>query len=209
MHISEGVLPGSVCIAGALLAAAGTAVGIRRLDYDDLPRAGILTATFYVVSLIHVEFYGVSFHLVLNGLLGLLLGWVAFPSMLLGLLLQSVFFQEGGITALGVNTVVMALPAVIGGALFRPWILCASAPRRLAAAFACGFSVILASGIAAGLALMTAGQSFREIGYAVMAYHLPLAVLEGILTASCIRFLAKVRPEMLRGPAAPRPQGVP
>ncbi len=37
MHISEGVLSGPVLISGAALAAAGTAVGLKKLDYDVLP----------------------------------------------------------------------------------------------------------------------------------------------------------------------------
>ena len=34
MHISEGILSGPVLISGAALAAAGTAVGLKKLDYD-------------------------------------------------------------------------------------------------------------------------------------------------------------------------------
>ncbi|MBE7560807.1 cobalt transporter CbiM [bacterium] len=202
MHIAEGVLPGPVLITGAALSAAGVAVGIRRLDYDDLPRAGLLTAAFYVVSLIHLEFYGVSIHLVLNGLLGLLLGWVAFPAILLGLLLQSVFFQEGGLTALGVNTFVMAAPAVVAGFVFRPLIRSGRRAMLLWGGFACAFLVVLASGVLAGLAVMSVGEPLHKIGYAVMVYHLPLAVLEGVITAFCLSFLHKVRPEVLAGPVS-------
>ena len=43
-------------------------------------------------------------HLILNGLLGMLLGWAAFPSIFVALMLQAILFQYGGITVLGVNT---------------------------------------------------------------------------------------------------------
>ena len=54
MHISEGVLSGPVLISGIALAAAGTAIGLKILDYDRIPRAAILSASFFVASLIHV-----------------------------------------------------------------------------------------------------------------------------------------------------------
>ena len=113
MHISEGVLSPSVLIAGAALTTAGVAVGLKRLDLEEIPSMGILSAGFFVASLVHVPIGPASVHLVLNGLLGLILGWKAFPAILVGLALQGLLFQFGGITTLGVNTLNMALPAVI------------------------------------------------------------------------------------------------
>jgi ABC-type Co2+ transport system permease subunit len=40
MHISEGVLSGPVLISGGVLAAAGTAIGLKKIDYDHLGRGG-------------------------------------------------------------------------------------------------------------------------------------------------------------------------
>ena len=54
MHISEGVLSGPVLISGAALAAAGTAIGLKKLDYDEIAKAGMLSAAFFVASLIHI-----------------------------------------------------------------------------------------------------------------------------------------------------------
>jgi cobalt/nickel transport system permease protein len=113
MHISEGVLSGPVLISGGALAAAGTAIGLKKLDYDRIAQAGILSAAFFVASLIHVPIGPSNAHLILNGLVGLLLGWAAFPAILVALVLQAMLFQFGGITGLGVNTIIMALPAVL------------------------------------------------------------------------------------------------
>ena len=118
MHISEGVLSGPVLVSGIVLAAGGTAVGLKKLDYDRIPQAGILAAAFFVASLIHVPIGPSNVHLVLNGIVGLLLGWGAFPAILVALILQAIFFQYGGITTLGVNTVIMAVPAVFCFHLF-------------------------------------------------------------------------------------------
>ena len=93
MHIAEGVLSPAVLGGGAVLALAGTAQGLRRLEYDRLVTVGILSAAFFVASLIHVPVGLASAHLVLNGLVGVLLGWAAFPSILVALLLQA-YFQD-------------------------------------------------------------------------------------------------------------------
>ncbi len=54
MHISEGIPSGSVLISGMDLAAAGMAIGLKKIDYDLVPRAAILTAAFFMASLFHV-----------------------------------------------------------------------------------------------------------------------------------------------------------
>ncbi|MFQ8736833.1 MAG: cobalt transporter CbiM [Bilophila wadsworthia] len=123
MHISEGVLSPAVLGAGAVLAAAGIVIGLRKLDYDRLMTVAILAAAFFVGSLIHVPIGPSSVHLILNGLLGMLLGWAAFPSIFVALMLQAILFQYGGITVLGVNTFNMAFPAVVCYYAFRPMLL--------------------------------------------------------------------------------------
>jgi cobalt/nickel transport system permease protein len=119
MHISEGVLSAPVLVSGAALTVVGTAIGLKKLDYDRIPQVAMLAATFFVASLVHVPIGPSSVHLILNGLLGLLLGWIAFPAILVGLILQALLFQFGGFTTLGVNGIIMALPAVACHYLFR------------------------------------------------------------------------------------------
>lgn len=201
MHISEGILSGPVLVSGVALAAAGTAIGLRRLDYDEIARAGMLAGAFFIASLVHVPLGPGSVHLVLNGIVGLLLGWAAFPVILTGLLLQAVFFQFGGLTTLGVNTVVMAVPSVLC-ALSLGRLIRHKPPLALAAAFACGSLSVLLGGVLVGLALVFTEEKFLEVAVAVMAAHLPVAVIEGIIAALCIGFLKKVQPSMLPGYSA-------
>lgn len=185
-------------LSGAALAAAGTAIGLKKLDYDEIARAGMLSGVFFVASLVHVPLGPTSVHLILNGIVGLLLGWAAFPAILVALALQAVFFQFGGITALGVNTVIMAVPAVAGYYAFSP-LLRRSRPVALAAAFACGFMAVCIGGIIVGMALMFTEEKFFEVAVAVVAAHLPVMIIEGLVTALCVAFLRKVQPAMLPG----------
>lgn len=199
MHISEGVLSGPVLLSGAALAAAGTAVGLKKLDYDQIAKAGMLSAAFFVASLIHVPLGPTSVHLIMNGVVGLFLGWPAFPAILVALALQAVFFQFGGITTLGVNTTLMALPAVLCYFVFSPLLFNRRPLVVLAAAFSCGSLSVFLAGVIASLALMFTEENFWSVAALVLAAHIPIMVIEGIVTALCVAFLRKVQPSMLPG----------
>lgn len=196
MHISEGVLTGPVMMGGAALAFAGTAVGLKKIDYDRIVHVAILSSAFFVASLIHVNLGPSSVHLILNGVVGLLLGWAAFPAILVALLLQAIFFQFGGITALGVNAVIMALPAVLCHYIFAPFIK-VPGKRAFTASFLAGASSVLLAGVLLALALYLTDQNFLEVCVLVLTANLPVAVIEGIVTAFMITFLLKVYPEIL------------
>jgi cobalt/nickel transport system permease protein len=198
MHISEGVLSPAVLASGAGLAVVGTAIGLKKLDYEAIPRVAILSAAFFVASLIHVPVGPVGVHLVLNGLLGLLLGWLAVPAILVALFLQALLFQFGGLTVLGVNTVTMASPAVLCFYLFRPLLRRGGTPAKIAA-FACGATAILCSGLLVAAALLTTGQGFLKVAELVLLAHIPIMIIEGLITLFIFLFLRKVRPEMLEG----------
>jgi len=198
MHISEGVLSPPVLGSGAALAAAGIAIGLKKLDYEAIPRVAILSAAFFVATLIHVPIGPVAEHLVLNGLMGLLLGWLAVPAILIALFLQALLFQFGGLTALGVNTVTMAAPAVLcfyayRGLLRRQGIVAA------VGAFACGATAILLSGLLVAVALITTGEAFLKTAELVLLVHIPIMIIEGVITLFIFLFLRKVKPEMLEG----------
>ncbi len=204
MHISEGVLSPVVLLGGAVLAAAGVAAGMKDLDQKEIPSMGILSAAFFVASLMHVPVGPVSAHLILNGLVGLILGWKAFPVILVGASLQALLFQFGGITTLGVNTLNMALPAVMCHYAFG-WGLKpqTSRPAFIFATFASGFGAVMIAGIMVGFSLYLTGEAFLPAAKLVVAAHLPVMLIEGGLTAACALFLRKVRPELLEGFYAP------
>jgi cobalt/nickel transport system permease protein len=196
MHISEGVLSGPVLMAGAAMAVAGTAMGLKKIDYDHIVHVAILASAFFVASLIHVNIGPSSAHLILNGIVGLLLGFAAFPAILTALLLQSVFFQYGGLTALGMNTVVMAAPAVVVHYLFLPFIG-RSSRLTFIMGFLSGMAAILFSSLLLGLALWFTDENFFKTSLAVILANLPVMVIEGIVTGFCVSFLLKVYPEIM------------
>ncbi len=197
-HIPDGVLSAPVLITGGLVAFGLLAVALRRLDDERLPQAAVLSATFFVASLITIPVGPSSVHLLLNGLMGLLLGWTAVPALFVALLLQSVFFGYGGILVLGVNTMDMALPALVCSLLLIP-VMRRVAPKRLfwVGALAGGLGVMLTGALVA-LVLGLSGKAFLPAAGVIMVAYLPLALVEALVTGTVIAFLSRVAPELLQ-----------
>jgi cobalt/nickel transport system permease protein len=197
VHISEGVLSPAILGLGAALTVGGTALGLRRLDYDRLMTVAILAAAFFVGSLIHIPIGPSSAHLILNGLLGVILGWAAFPAILVALMLQSVLFQYGGFTVLGVNAFNMAFPAVLCFLLLRP-LLSRPGPMRTMGAFCCGALSVAGAGLLTALSLAYTNEGFLQAARLLFLAHVPVMIVEGIMTTLIVSFLSRVRPELLR-----------
>jgi len=197
MHISEGVLSAPVLITGAVLSAAGVAIGLKKMSYDKIPEVAVLSSAFFVASLIHIPVGPSSVHLVLNGLLGILLGWMAFPSIVVALSLQALLFQFGGFTVLGVNTVTMAVPAVVAYILFSSLLRKDSLSLVSMGAFLAGMTGIAFGALIIALTLISTGESFVNVAKVIIIAHIPVMIIEGIVTAFCVLFLKKVKPEIL------------
>ncbi|MFC2969085.1 cobalt transporter CbiM [Acidimangrovimonas pyrenivorans] len=196
MHIVDGALTAPVLAAGAVLSAGGIAIGLKRLPMEKIPAAGVLSATFFVASLVHVPIGPSSVHLILNGLAGLVLGWAAFPALFVALLLQAVFFGFGGVTVLGVNTFDIAFPALLAGLIFSPLIARAPGPMGPVWAGIGGAFAIAATTICVGAALALSGDRFLPAARLVFFAHIPIMVIEAFLTAAAVALIRKVKPEL-------------
>ena len=198
MHISDGVLSGEVSGVSAAAALVILAVILRKVKHDDIPKIAVMTAAFFAASLIHIRIGPVGFHLVLNGLTGVVLGLSAFPAIVTALIFQSVLFQHGGITALGANSLAMGVPAFTAWLIFKSGKRFSNPGRVLPVfAFLAGGSAILLSALAVALMLIISGSEFLTTARIVFAAHIPLAVIEGVITAFIAGFLIKVKPDMI------------
>jgi len=212
MHIPDGILPVPVTAAGYAATAAVTWYSVRKINKkenprQDIPKTSLLTAAFFVVSWIHIPVPPTSVHLVLNGLLGAILGYFAFPAILIGLFFQAVMFQHGGLTTLGVNAMIMGLPAIIAHYIFRLRRFGNKESRwktgvfgfisgAIAVAMSVSmFVVILLTNIPADLDVGTE----RAAIYTLAIAHLPLIAIEGFITSLLAVFLQRVRPRILDG----------
>ena len=214
MHVSDGLLPPVVWGAGYVGAAALTVLSLRGLSDREVPRLALLTSVFFTASLLHVRLGGASVHLLLPGVIGMVAGRRAAIPVLIGVVLQSVLFAHGGLTTIGVNTLIMGLPAVLAGAVVRGWSARALPGRAdragaddarqrrpVAGASVVGFcagagAVLLALLLFLAFGLTADAVFFAAIGVFVVA-HLPLAVVEGVVAAATLNYLVQVKPEVL------------
>ncbi len=217
MHIPDGILPTAVCVAGYATAGAATWYSLRKINQREDPEAGVpaaalLTAGFFVASWIHIPVPPTSVHLVLNGLLGAVLGYYAFPAILIGLFFQAVMFQHGGLSTLGVNATMMGVPALLAYFVFRLRRVVWRGRDRQTRGYrslTAGLGFVagaLGLGLAAVISLVLLittipahldAEVERASIYALTLAHVPLMIIEGVFTALVMLFLQRVSPELL------------
>jgi cobalt/nickel transport system permease protein len=183
VHISDGILGWPWIAVGFNLMAIGLAIALYRVPQELIPRLGVLTAVFFVASQVHVPLGPVSVHLILNGLMGILLGFRCVIAIAVGLALQAFLVGHGGYTTLGINFAVY---------------------RILPIRFRIVPSILLGSGTALLTVLLNtlvlyfgAKGDWAVIARASVILHLPIIALEGVIVACALRVLANARPEWL------------
>ncbi len=200
MHIAEGVLSPAVAASGWLASAAGIYWGLRCMEPEAIPRTAMMTAAFFTASLIQVPIGPGHTHLVLSGLAGILLGPATFPSLAVALFLQALLFQFGGLSSLGVNLLIMAVPAVVFGFLFQGGMRRRSGGRgRLwGFAFMAGMGSVWLSALMQAGALLASDPTFRVAGMTLAAIHAVSGPVEGLITAFTVTFLEELRPGLAK-----------
>lgn len=214
MHIPDGILTPQVMIGGYVAASALTGFSLRMINRDpdpeaQVPKAALMTAAFFVASWIHIPVPPTSVHLVLNGLLGVVLGWYAVPAILVGLFLQAVMFQHGGLTTLGINATMLSIPALLAYYVFqiRTVFKLHSPLMTNVFAFLGGAIGLGAAALIAFTLLITSIPAYIDIAAERTAIttltvaHIPLAIIEGVFTVMIISFLLRVRPDMVESHA--------
>ena len=202
MHVPDGILPAGTLIATSIVAVGSVAVGLRKLDYDTIPRAGVVAAVFFVVSLVHVRTPYGAVHMALSGLAGMTLGWAAFPAMAVALFLQAILFGHGGVTTLGANVVIMGMPAVCCYYLFAPRMSGRTIQRRaFARGVGAGVLGVLLAWLVFFLVMLSAGNQYKWPAVGFLLMNVVVMPVEALVTGWAVAFLARVRPSILTAPS--------
>lgn len=188
----------------------------KHLDDRKVPLMGVLGAFVFAAQMINftIPATGSSGHLGGGLLLAILLGpSAAFLSIASVLMVQALFFADGGLLALGCNIFNLGVfPAFVAYPLiYRK--LVGKQPRQsrmiLAAIIAavvalqCGsFGVVLQTVLAGVSAL-----PFATFTLLMQPIHLAIGVIEGIVTALVVSFVYRARPEVLQSVTEERPPG--
>ena len=195
MHLSEGLLRPEILVAGAVLSASLTFYAFKTLKDEEIPKTAVLSALFFLASFIHVPVGPTSVHLVLGGIVGAMLGFRAFIAIFVALFLQGILFGFGGLTTLGINLFNLATPTLIGY-----WLFLLPVQKRIAKDilwFFIGFLPLALSAVLLSLTLALNGDIFMDAAKIALLAHLPLMVIEGIITLLALRFIEKVSPTLL------------
>lgn len=200
MHISDGVLPLPVVAGGWVITIILLAVTLRWAGKDgyiakEIPKLSVLTSAFFVASLIHIDIPPSSAHLILNGLLGILLGPLSYVAMFIGLTLQALLFQHGGLTVIGVNTLNIGIPGLICYLTFL-----AGYRRKISlpilGGLCCGLAVLLTV-VCLVTVLVISGEQFVSVAGVLAIAHIPIMIAEAIIGGAVIGYIARVKPELL------------
>ncbi len=211
MHIPDGFIDGPTSIGAGVVATGAVAVCVRRagttLDERQVPVVGLTAAFVFAVQMLNFPVAnGTSGHLLGGVLAAVLVGPTAGAlAVTVVLAVQALLFADGGLSALGLNVLNMALVGALAGwAVFAG--LRALLPRTRA-------GVAAAAGIAAGLAPTLAAIMFTieyalggtgvasvtDLGIAMIGVHLLIGIGEGAITAMTIAAVLATRPDLVHG----------
>ncbi len=194
MHVSDGVISVTVAVVTTAAAIGLIAYSTKGIKEEEIPKISLLSGAFFVSSLITIPIGPTSVHPLLGGFLGLVLGRRAPLGIFIGLLLQATLFQHGGLTTLGANTLLMAIPAVLIYILAKTFTRTPHFLKGFLAGFlAIGFAVCLLILLLLFSDHRYGDGTFSVVNMVILAY-LPLAIIEGILTGFSVKYLYSVRP---------------
>ena len=199
MHISEGILKAEIIIPAAVAAGVWVAYLVYKLNFKDIPKITCMSAIFFVASFIHIPLGPTAIHLVLGGLVGAFLGVNAIIAIFVGLLLQALFFGYGGISVLGVNLLMIAVPTIFARYFVKLSFKEQKYQKiyRYICWFLVGFIPLLCSSLILSGVLVLNGKEFLAISGLALAANFPLMIVEGIISLFAISFIYRVNKELL------------
>jgi len=218
MHIPDGFFPISQAIFYWIIALVFIALSLRwakkEMSEEKVPLVAVLAAGIFAIQTLNMALPisiipgGVSGHVVGAALAAIVLGspFAAVFILTLVLVLQGLFFGDGGITAMGANIINMG---VIGGFLgFYTYISVNNVfNNRFCAAFLAGWISLFIPAIVCAFELAVAGTLPFAFGLVTMGiYHAIIGIIEGGVTAFALSLIILARPD-ITGPGIPAPVG--
>jgi cobalt/nickel transport system permease protein len=211
MHIPDGFIDGTTSAGAAVVAAGGLGATLRRagevLDERRVPLAGLVAAFVFAVQMLNFPVVsGTSGHLLGGALAAVLVGpAVGSVCVTVVLAVQALLFADGGVSALGLNVLNMALVTAFGG--YAVFLLARRVLSRTPS------SVVVAAGVAAAASVVlsalafaleyavggTGTASIATFAGAMVGVHVLIGVGEGVITALVVGAVLATRPDLVWG----------
>ena len=228
MHIPDGFINAPVSIAAGALAVGAIAVSLRgartEVTEASAPMAGLTAVFVFAAQMVNFPVAaGTSGHLIGAALAAILIGpYAAVLAMTVVLTVQALVFADGGLSALGLNLVNLAVLAVVAGWFtFRGvmWLVARQGTRRGerrlggevrrpsptrvgVAAGVAGFVSVLAAASGFIVEFVVGGNvplTAETVAAAMLGVHAVIGVGEGLITALVVSAIVAVRPDLVYG----------
>ncbi|SCK38845.1 cobalt/nickel transport system permease protein [Streptomyces sp. WMMB 714] len=224
MHVPDGFFDAPVSAAAGVAAAGAVALSLRGARRElsgtggaersaavggerTAPLAGLVAAFIFAVQMLNFPVAaGTSGHLLGGALAAILVGpFTGVLCVSVVLLMQGLLFADGGLTALGVNIVLMGVvTVVVAYGLLRG--LLRVLPRSRGSVTAASFVAALVSVPASAIAFTglyalggTADVSLGKVFAAMTSVHVLIGVGEAVITAATVGAVISVRPDLVHG----------
>lgn len=209
MHVPDGFLDAPTSIATGLIAAGAVGVSLRKASSEIRETgpalAGLTAAFVFAVQMVNFPVgAGTSGHLLGGALAAALVGpWTGVLVMSVVLLVQGLFFADGGLTALGTNITLMGVVSVLVGFVVTRTLL-AVLPKRVG-------SVVPAAAVGALLAVPVSALAFTglyaaggavaipigKLAGAMVGWHVLIGLGEAAITAAVLSAVVATRPDLV------------
>jgi cobalt/nickel transport system permease protein len=197
MHIPDGFLDVKTWVSTAVISVGAVSYASTKvrnaLDERQLPALGVMSAFIFAGQMINFPVAaGASGHLLGAALATIILGpWSACLIIATVLAVQSLFFQDGGITVLGANIFNMAVVAVAISYVTHQLLEKVKAGTMIAS-FAAAWLSIMAAAVLVALELAVSGTAPLGVVLPAMAgWHALIGIGEGLITAVVVVFVKK------------------
>ncbi|MCB0936988.1 MAG: energy-coupling factor ABC transporter permease [Mycobacterium sp.] len=214
MHMSDGLVnaPTSVVFGALAIAAVALCAWKARAELDErtVPLAGLVAAFIFAVQMINFPILpGVSGHLLGGALAAILVGpYTGVLCIAIVLVVQSLLFADGGVTALGMNITNMALIGVAAGYATAVALYALVRRRRLdrsvGAMGVVGFLSALVGTVSASMGFVVeyaiggaAQTSLGTVAAYMLGTHVLIGIGEGLITAVTVMAVVRSRPDLV------------
>lgn len=209
MHIPDGFLDAKTWISLDVISVGVLAYAIakanKKIDEKHIPLMGVTAAFIFAAQMLNFPVVGgTSGHFVGGVLAAILLGPLAGTLVMSTVLIvQCLFFQDGGLMALGANIFNMGIVGAVGGyyiyLLLKKFLEKIKIKRgMLVSSFiASWFSVILASACCSIELAISGTVPFKVALPAMVSVHVLIGIGEGLITFFILAFLSRVRKDLL------------
>jgi len=207
MHIPDGFLTNRIALSLDVISGAGIFYAVRRVKIDVsgrmAPIMGVLAAFVFAAQMLNFPILGgTSGHLIGGSLLAILLGPMAGTLTMASVIIaQALFLQDGGLVALGANIFNIGVVTSFSGyAVFR---LLGKGTEKgdylFLSGFLAGWCSSMISSACCAFELSLSSAIPLNIGLpAMLGYHAIVGIVEGMLTGGVLKFLFKVRPDLMK-----------